>query len=458
MKNYSFKPTDDNILELLRTNSIGRLQYVFRFITLLSHMEDDCYSIALNGDWGAGKTFFIKQVKLILDTYNPISQLPEDTRKEVEVLAEKDFSYPTNYTTVYYDAWANDSHVDPILSLIYATINSNQINYTVERQRDIGNAAAAIADAITEHGISNILKSLRGTDQLAPIKEKESIKELVKDFLNALINEHGDRLVIFIDELDRCKPDYALSIMERIKHFFDDERITFVFAVNLSQLQHTVKSYYGSAFDATRYLDKFFDIQMGLPPVNYENFLTVQLGIPTQILSDAVCIETARHFRFSLREMERYVRLYKIARKAMVNIPAGFSTQNGKVFSAMYFAPIMMGLQMSDMTSYKEFLLGKDCGPLLEILLSPNIRIHTKWLCNRNENFDEKERLFKNSDGNSVSLEDRLKEVYDAMFKKSSGNGYHEIDIGELRISENTRNAIIEIISLLSPNSDYEFG
>ena len=98
------------------------------------------------------------------------------------------------------------------------------------------------------------------------------------------------------------------------------------------------------------------------------------------------------------------------------------------------------------------------CGIALEILLSPNIRIHTKWLCNRNENFDEKERLFKNSDGNSVSLEDRLKEVYDAMFKKSSGNGYHEIDIGELRISENTRNAIIEIISLLSPNSDYEFG
>lgn len=108
---------------------------------------------------------------------------------------------------------------------------------------------------------------MRGTDQLAIIKEKESIKELVKDFLDALINERGDRLVIFIDELDRCKPDYALSLMERIKHFFDDERVTFVFAVNLSQLQHTVKSYYGSEFDATRYLDKFFDIQMALPHV-----------------------------------------------------------------------------------------------------------------------------------------------------------------------------------------------
>lgn len=143
--------------------------------------------------------------------------------------------------------------------------------------------------------------------------------------------------LVFLDFVPGIRKDfydslYALSLMERIKHFFDDERVTFVFAVNLSQLQHTVKSYYGSAFDATRYLDKFFDIQMALPNVNYENFLTAQLELPTQFLSDAVCIETAKYFRFSLREMERYVRLYKIARKALANISTGFSTQNGKVF------------------------------------------------------------------------------------------------------------------------------
>lgn len=457
MKNYSFKPNDEHVLELLRANPLGRSKYVLRFVTLLSHMEDDCYSIALNGDWGTGKTFFIKQVKLILDTYNPISRLSEYTRKEVKSLEQKDFNYPANYTTVYYDAWANDSHVDPILSLIYATISSNQSDYTIDRQKDIGNAAAAIADAITGRDISNALKSLSGTDQLSLIKEKESIKKLVKDFIDALINEHGDRLVIFIDELDRCKPDYALSLMERIKHFFDDERVTFVFAVNLSQLQHMVKSYYGFAFDATRYLDKFFDIQMTLPHVDYEKFLTVQLELPTQFSSDAVCIETAKYFRFSLREMERYVRLYKIARKALTNIRTGFSTQNGHAFSAMYFAPIILGLQMSDVTSFKNFVSGRDCGPLLEILLSPNIGINSKLLCNQNEVFDESERLFKSSNRNSVSLKDRLKEVYDTMFTNSLGSGYRKINIGQLSFSESTRTAIEEITSLLSSNSDYDF-
>ena len=457
MRNYSLKPTDENVLELLRTNNIGRFPYVLRFVTLLSHMEDDCYSIALNGDWGAGKTFFIKQVKLILDTYNPLSKLPQDTREAVKNLEQKGFSYPANYTTVYYDAWSNDSHVDPILSLIHATIASNQSDYTMNRQREIGNTAAAIVDAVTGRNISEALKSLKGTDQLSLIKEDESIKELVKNFLDALIREHGDRLVIFIDELDRCKPDYALSIMERIKHFFDDDRISFVFAVNLSQLQHTVKSYYGSEFDATRYLDKFFDIQMALPHVDYASFFQEQLDLTERTIYDKVCIETAKYFRFSLRETERYIRLYKIAKKSLDKIPSDFSSEKGLAFSAMYFVPIMLGLQMSNMTSYTKFVSGKDCEALLDILFNTKIRIHTPWLCSQAETFDVHEKTFKSVNGNVVSLKDRLKEVYNAVFGMSTSNEYGKTDIGQLSFSEDTRKEIEDITSLLSLHSDYEF-
>ena len=83
MKSYSYKPTDDNVLHLLKSNLIGRKQDIMRFLALLSNMEGDCYSIALNGEWGSGKTFFIKQVKLLLDAKNPYSQMPDDLRKEV---------------------------------------------------------------------------------------------------------------------------------------------------------------------------------------------------------------------------------------------------------------------------------------------------------------------------------------------------------------------------------------
>ena len=59
MKNYSYKPTDENVLKLLKSDVIGRVQDIRQFMTLLANMEDDCYSIALNGEWGSGKTFFI---------------------------------------------------------------------------------------------------------------------------------------------------------------------------------------------------------------------------------------------------------------------------------------------------------------------------------------------------------------------------------------------------------------
>ena len=49
--------------------------------------------------------------------------------------------------------------------------------------------------------------------------------------------ERGNRLIIFIDELDRCKPTFAVHLLEQIKHYIFDDRITFVFSINLEQLQ-----------------------------------------------------------------------------------------------------------------------------------------------------------------------------------------------------------------------------
>ena len=61
-------------------------------------------------------------------------------------------------------------------------------------------------------------------------------------------------MLFFIDELDRCKPSFAVHLLEQLKHYISDERITFVFSVNLEQLQHTIKHYYGINFDSGRYL------------------------------------------------------------------------------------------------------------------------------------------------------------------------------------------------------------
>lgn len=184
MKSYSYKPTDDNVLHLLKSNLIGRKQDIMRFLALLSNMEGDCYSIALNGEWGSGKTFFIKQVKLLLDAKNPYSQMPDDLRKEVIKIVDSNFSVPESCTTIYYDAWINDNHDDPILSLVYATMVSNQIKFSPEKNRSLSNTAAALASVISGRDISTLLSQAKGTDTFASLRNADNIHSLVLSLIH----------------------------------------------------------------------------------------------------------------------------------------------------------------------------------------------------------------------------------------------------------------------------------
>jgi len=76
----------------------------------------------------------------------------------------------------------------------------------------------------------------------------------------------ASKLVIVVDELDRCRPDYALALLETIKHFFFNvPNVHFVLGVNLSELQNSVRARYGQEVDAGLYLQKFISLTMRLP-------------------------------------------------------------------------------------------------------------------------------------------------------------------------------------------------
>lgn len=98
---------------------------------------------------------------------------------------------------------------------------------------------------------------MKSDSVLDDLRKSKSVHSTIAEFLDHLLDERANRLIVIIDELDRCKPDYAVRVLEKIKHYFDNERITFVFAVNVQELQHTISSYYGSHFDSCRYLDRF---------------------------------------------------------------------------------------------------------------------------------------------------------------------------------------------------------
>lgn len=455
MKSYSLNATEENAFKLLQENPIGRNDSVFRFVSLLGNIDESC-TIAINGEWGAGKTFFIRQTKLVLDAMNLNTPMDDSLRQKIKSICSL---RPDCYATVYYDAWSYDNADDPILSLVYAAIVSKQTDFSPERERSLTDIASSLVNTLTIGKVGDSVKEIAGKDRLAEFKSADRIHIMVKEFLDSLIGEHGNRLVFFIDELDRCKPDYAIRFLERIKHYFEDDRITFVFAVSLSQLQATVKNYYGAEFNASRYLDKFFDLRISLPAPRIEDFMRHRLGLSDNSRANLVCIEAAKHYNLSLRECERFVRSIKICVQPAANRASlGFGEEKAEFFAIVYILPIMLALQMTDVQTYSEFVSGNNSRPLLDILKWDNIHLDHKLLLTPNESYDDVRMAIRSDtlEKSEIPISQRLQEAYDALFSKTHRYS-RETSVGQMIITDETREYLEKTVSLLAQFSNYQY-
>ena len=436
---------------MFANDGVERNQHIARFVNLLDAIDDEC-TIALDGDWGSGKTFFAMQVKLILDACNPQSDMDDESKEKIaKIMQSLKLNCGDSYATVYYDAWANDNTDDPISSFIYEALKDIPVTKP-NNQRSIADTVAAIAEVATGANISNLLEKIRGVDFFKAIKDEQHVRNLLKAFIDDLIKERANRLIIFIDELDRCKPEYAIRLLERIKHYFDDERVVFVFSVNISQLQHTIRAYYGDGFDATRYLDKFFDLRVSLPEIDYDMYIRKCFQeIQTSYYVDKTCVDVVKHFRFTLRETERYLRLCKIAYNK--NRQSYLFDQTNYVIAQSFFIPIAIGLSIRDIASYKLFIKGANPELLNEILpdTSNNRMWAQKLMLQAHEHFDDSAK--KRYGDVVVDYTVRLQEYYRAFFSVvSAPNNTRVYEAYELN---NIRATIQEVLTLLSPLCDY---
>ena len=109
--------------------------------------------------------------------------------------------------------------------------------------------------------IGQIISSLIEDKLTSYQNVKESIKVFrgtLENIAESLSEEKGHPLIVIIDELDRCRPSYAVELLENAKHLFSVDHIVFVLAVNRSELVHSVKALYGDGFDALGYLAPVF--------------------------------------------------------------------------------------------------------------------------------------------------------------------------------------------------------
>lgn len=263
--------------EHFREDQLGREKYA-RFLAgyLLGQNKDKPYVLNLNSGWGTGKTYFLKRLKYDLEKHHPV---------------------------IYIDAWKSDHSDDPFMTVISAIITTlrgltdkpetsvlskgmengwsllkamgpllvgaaakkylgkdiNEITSLLEPDssdisKDVGDAAA------------NMAKFLISSHE----KKSASIKALKNDitgWIGAVSGQgslDGKPTVVIIDELDRCRPSYAVEMLETVKHIFDIPGVFFVIATDTEQLQHAIKVVYGNGFDAQTYLTRFFDSRFSL--------------------------------------------------------------------------------------------------------------------------------------------------------------------------------------------------
>lgn len=120
---------------------------------------------------------------------------------------------------------------------------------------------------------------------------QEQFRSSLTDLLNAFddLNDLSLPLFVFIDELDRCRPPYAIGLLERIKHLFDVDDIVFVFATDTVQLTRAITGFYGSEFNSHNYLHRFFSRTYNLPKPESLNFIAsmvAESGVNQQLWSE----------------------------------------------------------------------------------------------------------------------------------------------------------------------------
>ena len=237
-----------------RDDALEHQKFVKPLTDLVNSAEDTPFCIAVDGEWGSGKTFFLK-------------------RWHAE-LTKKDKAVSEQSKVIYFNAWEDDFYADPLTAIIgqlRKEINSPSLEEIYNLCNSIFKKIATgwLRKKLEHWGlVEKDFQTAVGRTVEEYSQTRDNIKGL-RDRLAELAEEvRGGKnkppLVFIVDELDRCRPTFAIELLERVKHIVGVPGIVFVFGINQKELEKSIKSVYGD-IDAADYLRRFFDAGMTLP-------------------------------------------------------------------------------------------------------------------------------------------------------------------------------------------------
>ena len=291
--------------------------------------------IALDAKWGEGKTTFVRMWQDLLNK----SKIPN----------------------IYIDAFSHDYLDDPFLAIVNSIIDYTEkrknksleekeklLSDFIGKSKKVGVQLLPIASKIAIKTMTLGAIQNADIDCIQKVQDDiaQSVSKITEDSLQKLITAHAEDienvsafratlsnlphqltessnnkdtkpLVIIVDELDRCKPTYAVAIVERIKHFFSVPNVMFVLVMHKIQLEESIKVLYGGNIDAHNYLQKFINVEVQLPKNIYSShnndlliyseklFAWHQLQTKNNGFFLKLITELAIHANLSLRQLEK---------------------------------------------------------------------------------------------------------------------------------------------------------
>ena len=244
---------------------LDRKEAVVTLTNIVRNIDGPCI-LSIDAPWGAGKTTFLNMWEKYLET--------------------------KGFAVARFNAWENDFLEDPFVALSTEIIEALRSAGVVESG---WKALSGQATQVVMQVAPTILGSLASN---APILGS-SAESVVKDLAERVISSHveskdaiqgfkvrleqlasdlsiskeGLPLIVMIDELDRCRPSYAIELLETAKHIFSVDHVMFSLSINRQQLAESIKGVYGYGFSATDYLERFFDISFSLPGVDRSTYI-----------------------------------------------------------------------------------------------------------------------------------------------------------------------------------------
>lgn len=347
------------ISKSLTEDSLRRNYYLANLIRIFNSTKKHTV-YTLDGDWGSGKTFFVKQLEFA-------SAHPQNYPNLFKELIN---TFNANYSVFYFNAWEHDNQ--PALESVLLSLRE----VAWDDQDELAGHVVEIAKLLIDLPIRIISDGNVKLDELkrsyldSYIEAADKASKTSKEIRNMIDNykERTKKKILFIiDDLDRCRPSYAVELLESIKHCFNCDNAVFLICANNEQLQYTVKKYYGEGFDGYAYLDRFYDSIFNLPEPNIETYIKHHLKIENpDYYYNLVAIDLAKVFNMSLRQINRYMSDLSLVSDILEDSGFDFEQNYARAVKGA-FIPIASVLKIMEPEKFRPFINGKGADIIREL-------------------------------------------------------------------------------------------